>query len=89
MIFSCHPIEANWNVALYLAPTTHCSPKVYDVQTVHGYCNIVTDFSILVLPIVPGKLVKFAFACLDHVKSPVVSSFIPLFAHRYAPRHVE
>ena len=50
-IFSCHPIKANWDTQLYLKPTTHCSPRVYDVTNIHGYCNIISDFMLLILPI--------------------------------------
>ena len=51
MIFSCHPIKANWNVMLLADPKTHCYPKVYNVINIHGYCNIITDFALLVLPL--------------------------------------
>ena len=51
MIFSCHPIEANWDVQLYLSPKTHCQPKAYDVINIHGFCNIITDFALLFLPL--------------------------------------
>ena len=51
MIFSCRPIQANWNILLYLDPKTHCFPKAYVLSDVFGYCNIITDFSLLFLPI--------------------------------------
>ena len=51
MIFSCHPIKANWDVKLYLKPTTHCYPRAYDVINIHGFCNVITDFALLVLPL--------------------------------------
>lgn len=51
MIFSCHPVKANWDVALLADPKTHCYPKVYNVINIHGYCNIITDFALLFLPL--------------------------------------
>lgn len=51
MIFSCHPIKANWNVMLLADPKTYCYPKVYNVINIHGYCNIITDFALLILPL--------------------------------------
>lgn len=51
MIFGCHPVRANWNVMLYLDPKTHCYPKAYNVLNIHGFCNIITDFGLLFLPI--------------------------------------
>lgn len=50
-IFGCHPIKANWNVSLYLDTNTHCYPKIYDVVNYHGFCNIITDFALLFLPL--------------------------------------
>ncbi|KAL8847068.1 MAG: hypothetical protein Q9221_007887 [Calogaya cf. arnoldii] len=51
MIFSCRPIKANWNVKLYLDPTTRCYPKSYNILNIHGYCNVISDFALLFLPI--------------------------------------
>ncbi|KAI4184575.1 MAG: hypothetical protein L6R41_004650 [Letrouitia leprolyta] len=50
-IFGCHPIEANWNAKLYMDPKTHCHPKVYNVVNYHGFCNIITGFALLFLPL--------------------------------------
>ncbi|KAL8968361.1 MAG: hypothetical protein Q9183_002494 [Haloplaca sp. 2 TL-2023] len=50
-IFACKPIKASWDIILYVAPTTVCRIKAYDVTNIHGYCNIITDFALLVLPI--------------------------------------
>lgn len=50
-IFSCRPIKANWDVLLYLDPKTRCYPKSYDVLNIHGYCNVISDFALLFLPI--------------------------------------
>ena len=51
MIFSCHPIKANWDVMLYLDPKTRCSPRAYDVLNIHGFLNIISDFGLLILPV--------------------------------------
>lgn len=51
MIFSCHPIKANWDLNLYLSPKTRCYPRAYHVLNIHGYCNLVTDFALLFLPL--------------------------------------
>lgn len=51
MIFSCRPIKANWNPKLYLHPKTRCYPKSYNVLNIHGYCNVISDFALLFLPI--------------------------------------
>ncbi|CAO1596151.1 hypothetical protein XANCAGTX0491_000005 [Xanthoria calcicola] len=51
MIFSCRPIKANWNPQLYLDPKTRCYPKSYNVLNIHGYCNVISDFALLFLPI--------------------------------------
>ncbi|KAI4151739.1 MAG: hypothetical protein LQ341_000844 [Variospora aurantia] len=32
-------------------PTTKCPIKPYDVQNIHGFCNIITDFALLFLPL--------------------------------------
>lgn len=51
LIFSCHPIEINWDVKLYLDPKTHCYPKAYNVIGIHGFCNIISDIALLALPV--------------------------------------
>ncbi|KAL8951239.1 MAG: hypothetical protein Q9222_002767 [Ikaeria aurantiellina] len=50
-IFACRPVKASFVLKLYIAPTTHCPIKSYDVTNIHGLCNIITDFAILILPI--------------------------------------
>ena len=48
--FSCHPLRAIWDLKVYMDPSTHCDPKWYNVLNIHGYCNVITDFSLLFLP---------------------------------------
>ncbi|KAL9001624.1 MAG: hypothetical protein Q9188_005403 [Gyalolechia gomerana] len=50
-VFSCRPIKASWNVKLLLDPKTHCYPKTPNVINYHGFCNIITDFALLLLPL--------------------------------------
>ncbi|KAL8783492.1 MAG: hypothetical protein Q9213_004588 [Squamulea squamosa] len=50
-IFACRPLVASWNIRVYLAPSTHCNIKVPDVTTIHGFCNVITDFALLFLPV--------------------------------------
>lgn len=50
-IFSCHPVKANWDFLVYIDPKTHCYPKSYDVTNMQGFCNIITDFGLLLLPV--------------------------------------
>ncbi|KAL8761230.1 MAG: hypothetical protein Q9184_002634 [Pyrenodesmia sp. 2 TL-2023] len=50
-IFACRPIVASWVVRIYLAPSTHCPIKVPNVTTIHGFCNVLTDFALLFLPV--------------------------------------
>ncbi|KAL9599995.1 MAG: hypothetical protein Q9219_003464 [cf. Caloplaca sp. 3 TL-2023] len=50
-IFSCRPLKASWDIRLILNPKTRCNPKSYDVINMHGFCNILTDFGLLCLPI--------------------------------------
>ncbi|KAL8777881.1 MAG: hypothetical protein Q9213_007673 [Squamulea squamosa] len=32
-------------------PKTKCNPKSYDTENVYGFCNIVTDFALIIMPI--------------------------------------
>ena len=50
-IFSCRPIKATWDLMLFLDPKTRCEPKMYNVINIHGFCNIISDFALLILPI--------------------------------------
>ena len=50
-MFSCRPIRAAWDLHLFLDPRTRCSPNAYDFLVAHGFCNIITDFGLLLLPI--------------------------------------
>ncbi|KAL8852979.1 MAG: hypothetical protein Q9221_002127 [Calogaya cf. arnoldii] len=50
-IFACRPIKASWVLSVQLDPRTVCPIKAYDVQNIHGYCNIITDFALLLMPI--------------------------------------
>ncbi|KAG7007457.1 hypothetical protein G7Y79_00009g025660 [Physcia stellaris] len=50
MVFTCSPINATWNHKLRLDPKTHCG-KPQNVVIYQGYCNIITDFCLLILPI--------------------------------------
>ncbi|KAL8682197.1 MAG: hypothetical protein Q9186_001734 [Xanthomendoza sp. 1 TL-2023] len=50
-IFACRPIKASWDVKLQLDPETRCNPKSYNTLNVHGICNIITDFGLLLLPV--------------------------------------
>ncbi|KAI4274214.1 MAG: hypothetical protein LQ337_004093 [Flavoplaca oasis] len=49
-IFACKPIKASWVLSVQLDPATKCPIKAYDVLNIHGYCNIVTDFALLIMP---------------------------------------
>ncbi|KAI4137581.1 MAG: hypothetical protein LQ341_005091, partial [Variospora aurantia] len=50
-IFACKPIRASWDIKLYLAPGTRCNIRVPDVTTIHGFCNVITDFALLFMPV--------------------------------------
>ena len=50
-LFSCRPVRATWEVALLLDPKTKCNPKIYNTIWVQGFCNIITDFALLILPV--------------------------------------
>ncbi|KAI4268477.1 MAG: hypothetical protein L6R38_007832, partial [Xanthoria sp. 2 TBL-2021] len=49
-IFACKPIKASWVLSVQLDPATKCPIKAYDVNNIHGYCNIITDFALLLMP---------------------------------------
>ena len=49
-LFSCKPIVAQFDFKLRYAPTTVCKPASYDVENVYGFCNILADFSLLLMP---------------------------------------
>ena len=49
-IFACKPIKASWVLSVMLDPATKCPIKAYDVNNIHGYCNIITDFALLLMP---------------------------------------
>ncbi|KAL8919435.1 MAG: hypothetical protein Q9208_006813 [Pyrenodesmia sp. 3 TL-2023] len=49
-IFACKPIKASWVLSIMLDPRTKCPIKAYDVNNIHGICNIITDFALLILP---------------------------------------
>ncbi|KAL8671375.1 MAG: hypothetical protein Q9168_004123 [Polycauliona sp. 1 TL-2023] len=50
-IFACKPIRASWEIDVILAPTTKCAISVPNVTTIHGFCNVITDFALLLLPV--------------------------------------
>ncbi|KAL8891576.1 MAG: hypothetical protein Q9215_001440 [Flavoplaca cf. flavocitrina] len=49
--FACRPIKASFDLHLYILPSTICPIKVHEITHIHGICNILTDFAILILPI--------------------------------------
>lgn len=48
--FSCKPLAASFSYKLRIAPTTVCKPESYDVENVFGFCNIIVDFMLLLMP---------------------------------------
>ncbi|KAL8715718.1 MAG: hypothetical protein Q9220_000385 [cf. Caloplaca sp. 1 TL-2023] len=50
-IFACNPIKASWVLTVYLDPKTVCRIKAPDVLNRHGFCNVITDWALLLLPI--------------------------------------
>ena len=48
--FSCKPLAASFNFKLRVAPTTVCKPESYDVENIFGFCNILADFMLLLMP---------------------------------------
>ena len=49
-IFACKPIIAQFNFELRFAPSTVCSPEPWHVQNIYGFCNIIADFVLLLMP---------------------------------------
>ncbi|KAL8799503.1 MAG: hypothetical protein Q9182_005841 [Xanthomendoza sp. 2 TL-2023] len=50
-IFACRPVKASWNLKLMMDPKTTCHPKAWDVANIYGFCNIITDFALIVMPL--------------------------------------
>ena len=50
-IFACRPVKAAFNIMLLLSKTTYCPIKSPDVLNIHGFCNIITDFALVILPV--------------------------------------
>lgn len=50
-IFACRPVKASWNLSLLMDPKTKCNPKSYNTENVYGFCNVVTDFVLMIMPI--------------------------------------
>lgn len=49
-IFSCHPLAASFNYKLRMDPSTVCSPESYLLENDFGFCNILADFMLLLMP---------------------------------------
>lgn len=49
-IFSCRPILAAFNFRLRVDPKTVCKPEDYNVENIFGFCNILADFALLLMP---------------------------------------
>ncbi|KAL8665980.1 MAG: hypothetical protein Q9168_007585 [Polycauliona sp. 1 TL-2023] len=49
-IFACKPIKASFVLSIQLNPATKCPIKAYNVSNIHGYCNIISDFALLLMP---------------------------------------
>ncbi|KAL8992694.1 MAG: hypothetical protein Q9169_006908 [Polycauliona sp. 2 TL-2023] len=50
-IFACKPIRASWNFELMFDPETKCYPKSWDTKNIYGFCNILSDFALIVMPL--------------------------------------
>lgn len=50
-IFACRPVAASWNFKLQNDPRTRCSPKSYDTANAYGFCNIITDVVLMIMPV--------------------------------------
>ncbi|KAI4221799.1 MAG: hypothetical protein L6R36_006633 [Xanthoria steineri] len=50
-IFACRPVKASWNLKLRMDPKTKCEPKSWDVENIYGFCNIITDFALIIMPL--------------------------------------
>ena len=51
LIFPCKPLKATWDTWLLLDPKTKCYPQPYNTIWVQGFCNIITDFALLLMPV--------------------------------------
>ncbi|KAL9019834.1 MAG: hypothetical protein Q9185_002883 [Variospora sp. 1 TL-2023] len=51
LIFGCRPIKASGDLFLTFDRKRRCNPKAYEVINMHGFCNIITDFGLLFLPL--------------------------------------
>ncbi|KAL8991812.1 MAG: hypothetical protein Q9169_007630 [Polycauliona sp. 2 TL-2023] len=49
-IFACRPVNASFDYDTAASPTTVCPIKTVTVLNIHGICNIITDFALLILP---------------------------------------
>ena len=49
-IFSCRPLVATFNIKVRMDPRTVCKPEDYNVENVYGFCNILADFALLIMP---------------------------------------
>ncbi|KAL8662642.1 MAG: hypothetical protein Q9168_008225 [Polycauliona sp. 1 TL-2023] len=49
-IFACRPVAASWNAKLMLDPKTRCYPKSWNTMNIFGFCNIITDFALIIMP---------------------------------------
>ncbi|KAL8634829.1 MAG: hypothetical protein Q9228_007614, partial [Teloschistes exilis] len=50
-IFSCRPVRASWDLKVRMDPKTVCYPKAYDVENIYGFCNVITDVVLIIMPI--------------------------------------
>ncbi|KAL8865185.1 MAG: hypothetical protein Q9174_007026, partial [Haloplaca sp. 1 TL-2023] len=50
-IFACRPVKASWDFFLYLDPNTVCHPQSFEVVNVYGFCNVITDFVLIFMPL--------------------------------------
>ncbi|KAL9602882.1 MAG: hypothetical protein Q9219_001578 [cf. Caloplaca sp. 3 TL-2023] len=49
-IFACRPVAASWNLKLMMDPNTRCEPKAYNTENVYGFCNVITDVVLIIMP---------------------------------------
>ena len=49
-IFACRPIAATFNYKMRYAPTTVCKIFAPTVTNIFGFCNIIVDFILLIMP---------------------------------------
>ncbi len=50
-VFACRPVKASWNLKLLKDPKTKCEPKAWNVENIYGFCNIITDFALIIMPL--------------------------------------